>query len=222
MRVLARLALAALLLGALLPGALAAQQPESHFFTTSDGVRIHYITKGDQGSWVMLVHGFTSTALGNWGQNGIIDALAENHRVVAIDTRNHGQSAVVQERGPGSPLEVVELLEHLGIERVHLHGYSMGGFITSSIVASHPELLITASYGGAAYRPGEGVDVSTIDIPMLALNGENDRAGQGTGAMQALPVHEIHVIPGRGHMNAPSHPDYIRHLKAFLAAHDEE
>ena len=27
------------------------------FFTSSDGVKIHYLTHGDSGSWVVLVHG---------------------------------------------------------------------------------------------------------------------------------------------------------------------
>ena len=32
------------------------------FFTTSDGIKIHYLTLGDTGTWVVLVHGYSDTA----------------------------------------------------------------------------------------------------------------------------------------------------------------
>jgi hypothetical protein len=41
---------------------LAAAEPKNDYFTTSDGVKIHYITLGERGSWVVLIHGFTDTA----------------------------------------------------------------------------------------------------------------------------------------------------------------
>src|ERR1044072_6814657 len=58
--------------------------------TASDGVKIHYYTKG-KGSPVILIHGYTGSAAGNWLANGIFYALAKNHMVVAIDCRNHGK-----------------------------------------------------------------------------------------------------------------------------------
>ena len=39
-----------------------AAEPQSDFFTASDDVKIHYLTLGSEGSWVMLVHGYTDTA----------------------------------------------------------------------------------------------------------------------------------------------------------------
>ena len=41
------------------------------WFTMSDGVKIHYVTMGDTGSWVVLIHGYTGSAEGNWFANGI-------------------------------------------------------------------------------------------------------------------------------------------------------
>jgi len=66
--------------------------PKDGFFTTSDGVKIHYLTLGSKGSWVVLIHGYTGNAEHNWFSNGIAPALAKNHRVVALDNRNHGKS----------------------------------------------------------------------------------------------------------------------------------
>jgi len=74
------------------PPTARAQEPTDDFFTTSDGVRIHYMTLGDEGSWVVLIHGYTDSAQRMWFRTGIAPALAANHRVVALDNRNHGQS----------------------------------------------------------------------------------------------------------------------------------
>lgn len=39
-----------------------AAEPKQGFFNTDDGVRLNYMTLGDSGSWVVMVHGFTDTA----------------------------------------------------------------------------------------------------------------------------------------------------------------
>ena len=122
--------------------------PEDGFFVTSDSVRIHYLTKGE-GTPVILIHGLSGTAYGNWFPNGVADSLAKNHLVVAIDCRNHGLSDnPAGELSWGSELEVIELMDHLKIEKVHLHGYSMGGAIVGQMMAQVPERIITASMGG--------------------------------------------------------------------------
>ncbi|MBK5222018.1 MAG: alpha/beta hydrolase [Acidimicrobiia bacterium] len=121
-------------------------------FTASDGVKIHYISMGDEGSWVVLVHGYTGSAEGNWCANGVAAALAERHRVVAIDCRNHGRSDKPTPGGPGKPEDVVELMDHLGIERAHVHGYSMGGMITGRLLSLIPDRMITAAFGGSGIR----------------------------------------------------------------------
>jgi pimeloyl-ACP methyl ester carboxylesterase len=118
-------------------------------FTMSDGVKIHYLRAGESGSWVVLVHGYTGTAEGNWFANGVAQALASRHRVVALDCRNHGRSDKPTKGGPGRAKDVIELMNHLGIERAHVHGYSMGGLITARLLTLIPERLITAGFGGS-------------------------------------------------------------------------
>lgn len=129
-----------------------APEPKHDFFTTSDNIKIHYMTLGDSGSHVMLIHGYTGSAEGNWFRNGIAELLAKNHRVVAIDCRNHGRSDKPTPRGPGIPSDVIELMDHLKIEKAHIHGYSMGGSITGRLLAEHPDRMITASFGGSGIR----------------------------------------------------------------------
>jgi pimeloyl-ACP methyl ester carboxylesterase len=123
-------------------------KPVEAFMTTSDGVKIHYYVMG-KGTPVVLIHGYTGTAWGNWFANGIAQALAGNHMVVALDCRNHGQSDKPVANGPGKAQDVVELMDHLKITRAHVHGYSMGGGITAQLLAMIPDRMITASFGGS-------------------------------------------------------------------------
>ena len=124
-------------------------------FQASDGVKIHYIEAGKQsatGAPVVLIHGYTGTARGNWFSNGVAEALAAKHWVIAIDCRGHGQSDKPhdpQKYGPQMARDVIELMDHLKIAKAHIHGYSMGGMITGQLLAAHPERFITASFGGS-------------------------------------------------------------------------
>src|SRR6476469_4271372 len=77
----------------------AAQGFQEDYFTTSDGVKIHYLTAGTTGSWVVLIHGYTDNAERMWFRTGIAPALAKNHRIVALDNRNHGKSDKPQPGG---------------------------------------------------------------------------------------------------------------------------
>ena len=52
---------------------VAAGEPEDGFFTTLDEVKIHYMTLGEEGSWVVLIHGYTDTAQRMWFSTGIAE-----------------------------------------------------------------------------------------------------------------------------------------------------
>jgi len=119
------------------------------YFTASDGVRIHYLSAGYKGSWVVLVHGYTDNAQRMFFDTGIAQALAVNHRVVALDNRNHGLSDKPEPYGNGRTEDVIELMNNLKIDRAHIHGYSMGGSITARLMSMAPERFITAIFGGS-------------------------------------------------------------------------
>ena len=121
-----------------------AQEPTHAFMTASDGVQIHYAELGS-GTPVILIHGYTANADGKWFKPGIAQALAERHRVIAIDARGHGKSEKPHDSmkyGPQMADDVVELMDHLGIQRAHVHGYSMGGSMLTQMLARHPEALV--------------------------------------------------------------------------------
>jgi len=152
MRTLTRLATALILLALTATTAAAQQAFKEDFFTTSDGVKIHYLTAGASGSWVVLIHGYTDNAERMWFRTGIAPAIAKNHRIVALDNRNHGKSDKPQTGGSGKAQDVVELMDHLQIDRAHIHGYSMGGGMTGQLLAMIPQRFITAGFGGSGMQ----------------------------------------------------------------------
>jgi pimeloyl-ACP methyl ester carboxylesterase len=134
---------------------------EDRFFD-SDGVKIHYIVEGE-GEPVVLIHGFTADIDKNWRtgfavgpenvRRGpmIIEALAKNYRVIALDNRGHGKSDKphdVKKYGPEMVEDVVRLLNHLQIQKAHVAGYSMGAIITAKLLTTHPDRLLSATLGG--------------------------------------------------------------------------
>jgi pimeloyl-ACP methyl ester carboxylesterase len=122
------------------------------FFTASDGIKIHYLLAGDSGSWVVLIHGYSDNADRMWFRTGIAPSIAKNHRVVALDNRNHGQSDKPIPGGTGKASDIVELMDHLKIQKAHIHGYSMGGGLTGQLLAMIPERFITAGFGGSGLQ----------------------------------------------------------------------
>ena len=140
---------AALLLLLLAPAAGIAQDK----FFDSNGVRIRYTDQGS-GDAVVLIHG-NGGSLQGWTDAGITQNLAKDHRVIALDARGHGQSGKPHDAkayGREMGLDVIRLMEHLGIRRAHIVGYSMGASITAHLLTIHPERFITATLGGAAGR----------------------------------------------------------------------
>jgi pimeloyl-ACP methyl ester carboxylesterase len=130
-------------------------------FFDSNGVRIHYIDRG-AGAPIVLLHG-NGGSLQRWITTGIVADLERDYRVIALDARGHGSSDKPHEvsaYGEEMGLDVVRLLDHLGIARAHLVGYSMGASILGKLVTTHPERFLTLTMGGATGRfkftPAEG------------------------------------------------------------------
>lgn len=93
-------------------------------FTTNDGVTVHYNRDGE-GEAVLFAHGWASDAQVFDKQ---IPVLADRFRVYRPDFRGHGRSSDASWGGRISRLsmDLHQLLEHEGIEKVTMVGWSMG------------------------------------------------------------------------------------------------
>ena len=99
------------------------------FFTAGDGHRIAYRFDGSDDKPVLMLSNSIATTLHMW--DGQIEALSEHFRVLRYDLRGHGASSVPLGAYSLDRLgrDVIELLDALGIARVHFLGLSLGGFV---------------------------------------------------------------------------------------------
>jgi pimeloyl-ACP methyl ester carboxylesterase len=131
------------------------------------GVDIAYLDEGE-GEPIVLVHGFASSKNVNWVYPAWVSELKKNgRRVIALDNRGHGESAKLYDPAAYDldimAGDVVALIDHLGIDRTDMMGYSMGSRMTARIALHHPERLRSAIIGGLGIGlivgggPGENV-----------------------------------------------------------------
>jgi non-heme chloroperoxidase len=116
--------LSALLLCLVFASAAFAQPPKSAFFTTSDGVKIHYLESGS-GRPIVFIPGWTMPA---WIWEKQIAEFSKKYRVIAVDPRSQGES----DKPTNGHLpetrarDYKELVDHLALKQPVLVGWSMG------------------------------------------------------------------------------------------------
>ena len=120
------------------------------------GRNIRYLTKGEGGTPVILIHGFGGD-LNNWLFNH--DALAAKRAVHALDLPGHGSSSKGRGRRLARLLRrhiVTGFADALGIEQAHLVGHSMGGAIALAVARAAPARVASITLIGSA---GLGSDI---------------------------------------------------------------
>ena len=125
---------------------------------SSDGVGIAFVDEGSgggQGDPVLLLHGFASSVRYNWREPGWIALLVRNgFRVIALDIRGHGESEKLYDPSRYASALMAEdarrLLDHLGIARADVMGYSMGARVTAFLALAHPQRVRSAVFAGLA------------------------------------------------------------------------
>lgn len=117
----------------------------------SDGLKIHYEVFG-QGKPIILVHGWGVDLKKNWVENGWVEALRPVRQVVALDCRGHGKSSKPHDQAVYSygamARDVLHLMDHLGIKKADLFGYSMGAFMGVHLLGHERKRFSSVVMGG--------------------------------------------------------------------------
>ncbi|WP_407966078.1 alpha/beta fold hydrolase [Bartonella sp. C271] len=121
-------------------------------FFEHDGLRFAYREEG-QGTPILLIHGFGSSAHMNWYATGWFRTLIEaGYRVIAFDNRGHGDSDKIYDPLFYTPQamagDAVKLLQHLGLSKAHVMGYSMGARISAFMALLYPTYVHSVIFGG--------------------------------------------------------------------------
>lgn len=117
--------------------------------------RTRVLTVGAGEQTLVLLNG-TSGHIEAWTHN--IRALAKQYRVIGYDYPGHGYSTLAEADLEISDYEahLLELLDMLGLDRVHLLGESLGGWIAIKFAAHNPERLhsiVLSAPGGRMVGP---------------------------------------------------------------------
>ena len=149
------------------------EHPPTGRFVTVDGVRLHYIEKGE-GSPVVLLHGNVVTAE-DFRTSGVLNLLARRHRVIAFDRPGFGYS----DRPHGSAWSaraqanlIGDALVILGANRPVVLGHSWGAAVALALALNHPTsargLVLLSGY----YYPTWRADVVLSSPPAIPILGD--------------------------------------------------
>jgi pimeloyl-ACP methyl ester carboxylesterase len=112
-----------------------------------NGLNMYYETHGS-GRPLILLHG----GLGSGEMFGpVLPTLADHHQVIAVDLQGHGRTADI-DRPIDIKLmadDIAALIDHLGLDRPDVVGYSLGGGVALMTAVKYPEKvgrLVVASF----------------------------------------------------------------------------
>ncbi len=142
--------------GAERPGAA-----EDEFADLPGGVRVCYRVEGPADGPPLLLIAGLGLDLTSWPSRMVDGFTGRGFRVVRLDNRDAGRSSRIPTPPPGKLRQLlarpradaydlgdmagdaIVLLAHLGIERVHLVGMSLGGMLAQTVAARRPDLVAT-------------------------------------------------------------------------------
>lgn len=121
---------------------------------------LHYktYTISPEHPWVVFIHG-AGGSLSHWYRQ--LRPFRKKYNVLLLDLRGHGGSYDA-ERSQSQPLhayslkdvstDVIEVMDHLGIEKGHMVGLSLGTIVIQAMFEDYPERIASVVLGGAIVK----------------------------------------------------------------------
>ncbi len=202
--------------------AMATNDPRTGYAPVN-GLEMYYEIHGE-GAPLLLLHGaYMTIDL----MDAILPGLAASRQVIAVEQQGHGHTADIDRPITYEQMadDSAALLDHLGVGRADVVGYSMGGAIALQMAIRHPAVVaqdgrrLRFVHQRRHARSGVGdVPVDhTRDVRRIADRGglpphrtESRGLSRVGRQAQAARHHAVRVAGGRG--NRRSHPDRPRRL----------
>ena len=104
------------------------------------------------GPFLLLLHGFTGTLA---SMQGLADYFSKYYKVLSVDLPGHGDSSIPTDKQNYSlhrtAERLINLLNHYGITKAYIIGYSMGGRLALYMAAHYSQhILAVATIGASA------------------------------------------------------------------------
>ncbi|MCR9256765.1 MAG: 3-oxoadipate enol-lactonase [Alphaproteobacteria bacterium] len=115
-----------------------------------NGVTLSYELAGRKDGPVMMFSNSLGTDRGMW--DGQVEAFGASWRILRYDTRGHGGSELTEGPYTADLLadDAIALMDHLGIDKVHFCGLSLGGLTGQMIGLKAPERLLSLTLANTA------------------------------------------------------------------------
>jgi 3-oxoadipate enol-lactonase len=126
--------------------------------STLNGIEVNYRIEGPEAAPVVVLSHSLAASLEMWRPQAA--ALEPRYRVLSYDTRGHGASAVGDAPYSFELLadDAAALMDHLGIERCHFVGLSLGGMVGMALALRSPQRLISLALCDTMAQAPEGAD----------------------------------------------------------------
>lgn len=150
-----------------------ADNPPAGRFVEVDGVRLHYVDRGE-GPAVVLLHG-NGVMLQDFEASGVLGLAAERHRVIAFDRPGFGYSERPRRTlwTPAAQAELIaRALVQLGVGPAVVVGHSWGTLVALAMALKHPQVVSGLVLISGYYYGTVRADVVPSSVPAIPLVGD--------------------------------------------------
>ena len=177
--------------------------PNETGYVDVNDVHMYYETCGE-GTPLVLLHGGMLSINLNFA--GLIPTLARKHRVIGVEMQGHGRTADTGRAITPAALasDIVGLLDHLGIDRAHVLGHSMGGAVTMELAVSYPDRVRSVVPISVSVRP-DGIHEDLADPSKYATS-------------PRMPTQQDFAEFSAEYKRLSPHPDHFDEFLAMLSA----
>ncbi len=147
--------------------------PPAGEFIDIEGVRLHYVERGD-GDALVLLHG-NGSMIQDFASSGLMDMAAKRYRVIAIDRPGFGHSDRPRDKmwTPQAQAELIhEALRRIGVSRAIVLGHSWGTQVAIALALKHPESVRGLVLASGYYYPSLRADVFLLSLPAVPVIGD--------------------------------------------------
>ncbi|SDD71616.1 Pimeloyl-ACP methyl ester carboxylesterase [Dyadobacter soli] len=139
------------------PVAIDYHQTAKTQFVEAGGTKYAYRILGDQSGVPLVMLASLGSSMDDWDP-AITNGLAQKHKVILFDNKGVGSStgqvpATIGEMAK----DAVTFIKAMGLTKVDLMGFSMGGFITQQVLLDEPALVRKAILTGTGPKGSEGL-----------------------------------------------------------------
>jgi len=147
--------------------------PPAGRFIRVDGVRLHYVDRGE-GRPVLFLHG-NGASIEDFEASGLLARAAGKYRVIAIDRPGFGHSDRPRATNwtPTAQAELIhKAISGLGVERPIVVGHSWGTMVALAFALDHPEDVAALVLLSGYYFPTVRADVPLLSPPAIPVIGD--------------------------------------------------